>query len=81
MGNLVERKIGDLTIRIKPEGCISTGNCMKLAPEVFAFDAETICTFTDSPGDIEPDRLIEACHVCPVDALIVLDAAGNQLVP
>jgi hypothetical protein len=54
---------------------------MKLAPEVFVFDAETICTFTDPPGDIEPGGLIEDCHVCPVDALIVLDAAGNQLVP
>jgi ferredoxin len=80
VGNLVERRIGDLTIRIDRATCIGTGNCMKLAPEVFDFDAETICTFRDPPGDIERDRLIEACHVCPVDALIVIDPAGRQLV-
>jgi ferredoxin len=81
MGDLVERRIGDLTIRIDRGTCISTGNCMKLAPEVFEFDAEKICAFRDPVGDVERDRLIEACHVCPVDALIVIDAAGKQLVP
>lgn len=81
MGEFLERKIGDLTIRIDRGTCIGTGNCMKLGEEVFAFDPEKICTFKDPLVDIERDQLIEACHVCPVDALIVIDAAGNQLVP
>ncbi len=81
MGDLVERKIGDLTIRIDRAACISTANCMKLAPDAFEFDGEKICAFTDDAPAIERERLIEACHVCPVDALIVIDAEGNQLVP
>lgn len=32
-------------------------------------------------ADIERERLIDACDVCPVDALIVTDANGKQLVP
>ena len=81
MGDFVERKIGDLTVRIDRGTCIGTANCMKLAPEVLELDAENIIAFRDAPAAIERDRLIEACRVCPVDALIVLDATGNQLVP
>lgn len=81
MGDFVERKIGDLTIRIDRKTCIATANCMKVAPDVFEFDGEDICAFMEIPADIERERLIEACHVCPVDALIVIDADGTQLVP
>jgi ferredoxin len=54
---------------------------MKVAPDIFVFDAENICAFTDRPSDIARDRLIDACDVCPVDALIVIDERGKQLVP
>ena len=39
------------------------------APEVFELDDERICTFKADINDIETERLIEACSVCPVDAL------------
>lgn len=81
MGEFLERKISGLTVRIDRDTCISTSNCMKLAPDVFEFDAEKICAFKECPADIERERLIEACTVCPVNALIVLEADGNQLVP
>lgn len=54
---------------------------MRVAPELFEFDTEKICAFTANLPDIERDRLIEACDVCPVDALIVFDENGQQLVP
>jgi ferredoxin len=75
MEDFVERKIGDLTIRI------DRTNCMKVAPDVFEFDDEKICAFKASSGETERERLIEACGVCPVDALTVIDADGKQLVP
>jgi ferredoxin len=81
MGEFVERTIGGLTVRIDRAVCISTSNCMKVAPEVFQFDDENICSFKGDAPDIERERLIDACDVCPVDALIVLDEAGQQLVP
>jgi len=81
MEDVVERKIGDLTIRIDRVNCIGTSNCMKIAPDIFEFDEEKICAFTERSGEVERERLIEACRVCPVDALIVLDAEGKQLVP
>ncbi len=81
MGEFVERRIGDLTVRIDRETCIGSANCMKSEPGLFQFDAENICAFKDPSADIQRERVIEACRVCPVDALIVTDATGNQLVP
>ncbi|MGH7381616.1 MAG: ferredoxin [Candidatus Methylomirabilales bacterium] len=78
---MVERKISGLTVRIDRALCIGTSNCMKVAPTVFEFDAENVCAFKAAPPDIERERLIDACDVCPVDALIVMDEGGKQLVP
>ena len=81
MKDLVERKIVDLTIRIDRTLCVATSNCMKVAPEVFEFDDENICAFKANVRDIEREQLLDACAVCPVDALIVTDANRKQLVP
>lgn len=81
IGDFVERKISGLTIRIDRSLCISTSNCMVAAPDVFEFDDEMICAFKENPADIERERLINACDLCPVDALIVIDSDGKQVVP
>ena len=81
MADFLERKIGALTARIDRTTCIGTANCAKVAPEVFVLDDERIITFVETPRDVEPDRVVEACDVCPVDALSVFDADGRQLVP
>ena len=54
---------------------------MKVAPEIFEFDGENICAFKEGTPEIDQERLIDACSVCPVDALIVIDDKGNQIVP
>ncbi len=81
MGDFIERKLDDLTVRIDRKTCIGSANCIKVAPELFELDSENVVAFKGDPTPIERDRAIEACHVCPVDALIVIDASGNQLVP
>ncbi len=81
MEDFVERKFGDLTVRIDRTQCIGTSNCMNVAPEVFEFDEDGIVSFKGAAADIQGERLTEACSVCPVDALFVIDAGGKQLVP
>jgi len=81
MEDFKERKFGHLTVRIDRPQCIGTSNCMSVAPEVFEFDDESIVSFKEETADIQPERLTEACSVCPVDALFVIDASGKQLVP
>lgn len=73
MAETQERRISGLTILIERDLCIGSGNCIKLAPEVFELDATGVVTFrtlsNDGP-DIDRERLVEACRVCPVDALV-----------
>jgi ferredoxin len=48
---------------------------------VFVFDDEGIVTFTRTETDVAREQLIEACLACPVDALIVIDDTGTEIVP
>ncbi len=82
MGEIEERTIAGLRVVIERDVCIGSANCTKIAPEVFVLDAQQIITFQpEPPADIDRDRLLEACGVCPVDALSAYDAAGRRLVP
>jgi len=82
MTDFIERKIGAITIRVDRGACMANESCVVLAGEVFALDDDRICTFKDPPGgEIERQRLIEACQTCPVQALIVVDERGDEIVP
>lgn len=76
-----ERQISGHTIRIDRTLCIGSGNCVEVAPEVFVLGPDQIVTFAQAPEDIDPDRLVEACAVCPVDALVATGPDGEQLTP
>jgi ferredoxin len=69
MADFEERRIGGLTIAIDRLTCIGSRNCVKVAPEVFQLGDDGIVTFTNNPPDLGRERLIEACQVCPVEAL------------
>lgn len=81
MEDFKEKNISELKIKIDRANCIATGNCIKSAPDVFKLDDERICTFKTDLIEIENEKLIEACSVCPVDALIVINKKGEQIVP
>ena len=81
MSDFVDRKFEEVTVRIDRDLCIGSGNCIKVAPQVFEFDDEGIVAFKSEQAPIDRERLIEAYDVCPVDALFVLDSGGQQIVP
>ena len=81
MPEFAERKIGDLTVRIDRQTCIGSADCIKVAPDLFELDSENVVAFKGGSAPVGRDQVLEACQVCPVDALIVLDAAGDQLIP
>ncbi|NIP59471.1 MAG: ferredoxin [Gemmatimonadetes bacterium] len=76
-----ERRLGRLTVKIDRLLCVGFGDCIEAAPEAFEFDGEGIATLTNGANGLDEERLLEACDLCPVDALIVLDEDGSQLVP
>jgi ferredoxin len=69
-----------LRFRIDRSLCVGFGDCVTEAPEAFALDEEGIAVFV-APHVVERERLLRACELCPVDAITVWDAAGNQIVP
>ncbi len=81
MDDIEERVVSGLTVRIERAVCIGSKNCIRLAPEVFELGMDQVVTFLDLAEDIERDRLTEACRQCPVDALLVFNEDGEQIVP
>ena len=74
-------RIGDLTVSIDRPSCIGSGNCVKVATELFRLDDEGIAAFAEKAADAPRDVVLEACRVCPVEALRVTDGDGKDLVP
>jgi ferredoxin len=60
--------------------CVGFGDCVDVAPEAFQLDDENIVILVD-PERVDRERLLKACGACPVDAITVWDANGEQLVP
>lgn len=81
MSDKTTLKIGDLTVHIDRSLCIGSGNCVKVGPDLFDLDDESIAVF--APGALAAARakVLDACEVCPVQALIVVDSEGRELVP
>lgn len=77
---MIERTVGDLRIGIDPLLCVAFGDCVTVAPEAFHVEPDGVVAFVE-PERVERERLIAACDACPVDALLVWNAAGTQLVP
>lgn len=75
-----ERNVGDLALRIDRTLCVGFGDCVTEAPEAFALDDEDVAVFV-RPETVERERLLTACRTCPVDAITVTDADGQQLAP
>lgn len=80
MAATAERAVGDLRIGIDATLCVGFGDCVGLAPEAFALNADGVVEFVD-PGQVDRQRLLDACAACPVDALLVWAADGTALVP
>jgi ferredoxin len=81
MNDQVFRKIAGLTVHIDRTLCIGSGNCVKVAPDLFDLDDETVCVFTPTAESVPRTKVVDACEVCPVQALTVTDETGRQLVP
>jgi ferredoxin len=81
LNDYFERNISDLKIRIDRPTCIGSENCIKSAPKLFVLDSERYCSFVEPVEEDDKDKIIEACSVCPVNALYVYDDKGKQIVP
>ncbi len=81
MKDIVERKVSDFIVKIERPNCIGSKNCINVAPNLFELDGDQICSFKENTEGIEKEIIIEACSVCPVNALFVIDEQNKQIVP
>jgi ferredoxin len=58
----------------------SNAKCVSLAPEVFELDDQEICIVVDPEG-AKDKRILLAASGCPVDAITLIDDAGEQAWP
>jgi ferredoxin len=80
MTEIEERVIGDITIRVDRSICVGFAHCIDEAPDAFLLGDENLVHFNE-PQRVDRELLIAACEACPVAALSVVDASGEQLVP
>lgn len=78
---LDDRKIGALAVHIDRSLCVGFGDCVTEAPDAFQLDDDDIAVFGERPEMVGRERLLRACEACPVDAISVWEASGEQLVP
>ena len=76
-----ERQVAGLVVKIDRLICVGFETCVEVAPDLFQMDEEGIAIFTSDTNEVDKETVLEACKECPVDALVVLDASGNQLHP
>jgi ferredoxin len=80
VSDVVERMVGDLTVRIERGLCVGFAQCIDESAEAFQLADDDLVEF-GSPEQVTREHLLRACTACPVEALQVFDAAGNRLVP
>jgi len=79
--DIEERQVAGLMVKIDRLICVGFETCVDVAPDLFQMDEEGIAIFTSDTHEVDKATVLEACKECPVDALVVLDASGNQLHP
>lgn len=68
------------SVEVIREKCIGAASCVALAPETFEMDPEAKAIVKDQHGNSDAD-ILAAAQSCPVNAIILKDAAGKQIWP
>ena len=69
-----------MQIRIRRADCCGHGECVLIAPDVFAIDSKKKSIVLDADA-APPEKLIEAAEACPCQAIEVLDNEGELVFP
>jgi ferredoxin len=81
LSEIDERQLGTFTVRIDRHLCVGFGDCVDAAPEAFELDDEGIAVVRTGSTERDRERLIEACRICPVDAIELFDESGAKIAP
>jgi ferredoxin len=65
-------------IRIRRRECCGNGECVEIAPNVFAMDSKQKVVVVDSNGASDA-TMLEAAEACPCSAIVLVDDEGNDI--
>ncbi|CAB4918326.1 unannotated protein [freshwater metagenome] len=66
-----------LTPSILADDCAGHGDCVDIAPEVFAIEGDIAVVIGSGPDEL----LMKAAESCPSVAIVLTDDAGDQVYP
>ena len=69
-----------MQIRINRHECCGHGQCVEIAPDVFALDPPRKSMVLDAEAGT-PEKAFEAAEACPCQAIEILDDEGEVLFP
>ncbi|RIK45879.1 MAG: hypothetical protein DCC58_05015 [Chloroflexi bacterium] len=69
-----------MRVRIDRDKCVCAENCVVTAPTVFLIDADGKARLID-PRSVDDETLLLAAELCPTEAIVLEDEAGNQVYP
>lgn len=69
-----------MQIRIIRNECCGHGQCVEIAPDVFALDSGHKSKVLD-PEAASPELVLEAAQACPCQAIEILDDEGEVQFP
>lgn len=69
-----------MKVRVDRDLCVGVGNCVAIAPTVFALDEQKKAVVLD-PTSVDENTLLEAAKSCPEAAIILEDEEGLQIFP
>jgi ferredoxin len=61
-----------ISITVHVDKCISSGNCVDVAPEAFDMDDDgLVIALVDSVPDDQKATIVQAAQACPVQAILL----------
>ena len=67
-------------IVVDRDACIGAAPCVTVAPGVFQLDEDNKAYIVD-PNGADAETILLAAQACPVQAILLYDAEGNQIYP
>lgn len=69
------------TLEVDHSVCIGAAPCTGMAPNTFALNDENKASILASVDADDQETILNAARSCPVSAIIIKDAEGNQVFP
>lgn len=69
------------TVKVDSDTCMSTGNCVRAAPQAFDFNDDDVSVPQPGTADLPDDKLVQIARGCPVGAIHLFGEGEEEIDP